>query len=181
MTGLDRVLKKKNEVPNQNCERRNRGKGWLSKCCRTEGGGVLEWRGLVVRKEWLSDLLLGNLKCPWRPLHLFSELSKRTVLLFFLGPALCDLRDHGVGERPSEGMLGTLRPIMGAQQICWYCYVSLVQRDRSSTQEHLCTAGFCGQRPSWHLWVGRRHLHMQPQCFRDLRASSQNHQRPVPQ
>lgn len=109
----------------------------------------------VGRETWLWDLL-ESLQCPWKPLRLFSELCNRTVLFFFLDPALYDLRDLGVRERPSEGMLGTLRPIMGAQRICWCCYFSLVPRVRSSAREHLCTMDVRGQRPSGHLWAASR-------------------------
>lgn len=128
----------------------------LSKCCRNILGRtwwwfVLEWRGAG------SEEKNGCGTCFWETLNVHGDPSTsslnslRQQSCFSFRACVYDLRDHGAGERPGEGVLGTLRPIMGAQQIYWCCYISLVPRDRSSTQEHLCTADFHGQRPSWHL------------------------------
>lgn len=88
-----------------------------------------------------------SLECPWGPLHLCSELSKRTVLFFPSNLAFHDLRDHGGGQGPSEGKLGALKTVMGAQQTCCCCLYpdfSPVPRGRSSTQGHLCTVASQG-------------------------------------
>lgn len=126
--------------------------------------------GLVMRGEWLWDPPLGHLERPWRPLHLFSEVSKRTEFVLFcsfpLEPVFHDLRDRGAGERPSEGVfisednhgswVGLLVwPISRLSPVPWV---------GSSTQEHLWPSvvrDHCGP----FALAADRHFHMQLQLL----------------
>lgn len=143
-------------------------RSWLRKCWgSTLGivGDVLEWVGSGDEGRMAVGPTLGRLERPWRPLHLFSEVSKRTEFVLFcsfpLEPVFHDLRDRSAGERPSEGVfisednygswVGVLVwPISRLSPVPWV---------GSSTQEHVWLSMFrdhCGP----FALAADRHFHM---------------------